>query len=126
MPNIDEPIDLDNSSVKSETLSNDGSNTIAEQKMIINEQQPQLNSLANLLTSNLLNQSENKSSNDLLEQMVDYSNIINSLKMMRNQTGEQPLDLSVRPKDGSNELVDFSLLTSLYANESSLAGKMKK
>lgn len=113
--------DLDNASIKSETLSN-ASVTDNPPKMTINDQKPQLSSLASLLNSNLFaNQSDgNKplSPAELLEQMF----IMNQAP---GQSAEQPLDLSLHPKK-ELDLNDINLLTSLYANNDSLAGKIKK
>lgn len=111
---------IDNSSIKSETLST-SSNQI-EQKMTISEQKSELNSefnsLASLLTSNVLEQQ--KSDENL--NTTDLQMLIDQVKT--GQT-EQPLDLSLSSKKNFN-LNDIALLSSFYDNETSLAGKIKK
>lgn len=116
--------DLDNASIKSETESN-GSVTDGQPKMTIIDQKPQLSSLANLLNANFYaSQSATgkpASPTNLLEQMF----LMNSAP---GQTAEQPLDLSLHSKKelDLSDINDFNLLTSLYANNDSLAGKIKK
>ena len=88
------------------------------------DQKPQLNSLANLLTKNMIDQSTaaTKSTSDILEKILTNQQTVSG-----NQTsGEQPLDLSLHSGRKNLDLNDLNLLTSLYANDDSLAGKMKK
>ena len=108
--------DLDNASIKSES---NGSITDQQPKMTINDQKPQLSSLASLLGANFLaSQASASKPASLLEQMI-------LANQTAGQTAEQPLDLSLHPKK-ELDLNDFNLLTSLYANNESLAGKIKK
>lgn len=110
--------DLDNASIKSETLSNASIADPHQTKMTISDdQKPQFSSLASLLNANFLESDAGKPAS-LLEQMF-------LMNQAAGQTAEQPLDLSLHPKK-ELDLNDINLLTSLYANTDSLAGKIKK
>lgn len=108
--------DLDNSSIKSETLSN-ASNTDQQSKMTIGDQKPEQTSLANLLSANMLDSSTSKLNSGLIFQMINQLN--------SQTTGEQPLDLSLNPRKDF-DLSDLSFLSALHSDADSLAGKIKK
>lgn len=114
--------DLDNASIKSETLSN-ASVSDNQPKMTINDEKPQLSSLASLLSANML------ASSNGADKQLSPAELLEQMGFLMNQTpgqnAEQPLDLSLHPKK-ELDLNDINLLTSLYANNESLAGKIKK
>lgn len=110
--------DLENSSVKSETFSNE-STIDQSQAMTISEEKPHLDLLGNLLASD----PQSSTSSNQLDTGLLLEKVISQ---MRQSTGEQPLDLSLSSNSPRKDLNLNEVFASFYPNNDSLAGKIKK